>query len=565
MKIPRILFGLLAVSTFVNSAQAQSLTTPPANPLIPPTGPPGPTNTSTPITSTIPQTKAVELETPRAIQNQVNDLNLPLIAPFTGTILPTDTLIGNPKPGSFPGLNSIVAGKARKMIEFADKHEFLAKHGWKGKEASDWLKNFPTKDAYVEKIGEENGSQLLPVAWKFSEQVTKGPGSGLILQVNESCRELQIFSSDNQLISDNDSLLSGKVGSVLTQHEDFLTVHAGGVLIDTGSKSKSIACKHAGIKVEKYSNCTFEYLPGNKLLLRANCSESPLCARVKLAALPERIFELKAGQELVLDLKTHDLKIDKSENKSNLLEDFKVLKNNFNGLQGKLVERTRFKLQAAGLLPEITEAVIQQAGKKSRERPIKANSPLMAIASPESALTINSDGAVGLFCGRFFFSSEAEQLVQSNLADLYMKAGSAASVEADAGLLRVQCCSDPKSAILVSDKSGIPLHWGLETLILDHAATWTEAMPADGVGRRAFEVQPLAGNSCVFADFHIGSLLGRAEHLQTVRKPVFLRHLELKNRLLKTAAALQVVTAQHGNYQITKSVAGNPNTEKSKS
>lgn len=538
----RMLCGLLSASILSAPVFAQQ------NPTGLPTTPtqPGPSiTTAGSIESARPQT-----ETPLQIR-----FENPQIAPLANrTILPTDSLMRQIEIGSAggerlqSGIPQVLA--SRRVKEFGTLSKFLRANNWKGQEAENWMQNLDLDNArYFDLYTAEIPSEFKSISWieQANLQLPAMPLSAdrepLLLQVSNSWRELFVFNQDYQALDDSNlkSLLLGKRGAVVCKEKDCITLQQGEILVDAGSDAQLVALKDAAVRMEKNSSCSIDYKPGEELRIRSLFSHDPQALKLKLRYLPTKVITLNPGEELNLNLR----KGASCEYQTNKFEepDFVSL-----AAHAANSEKSRRFLSRLGLRKELSRS----GGSKE-----DLSSPLRLIAESGSLIHCRPDGKIGLIGGRFFLVSGADQIVQAKQADLYLKENSAAHVEVRNGLMRVQCFSDPKSVLLVQGKSGIPMHWGLESLILDHQASWGEALPADGVGRRAFEIHAGSGSNIVFSDFHIGSLLLQTSYLLSLRKPSNHWHHAVQERLLKTAAALQVVTAKHGSYHINKAVAGN--------
>lgn len=501
-----------------------------------------PTKVETPV---IPVETRTEIKTPQ-FQNPFGGAGL-----FgAGTILPTDTLLrnvhlngsGDEEYEDSGGKQEFGAATPGRVFAFSDLKNFLLENGWDGEIASDWLLDFNPDKAVEEDAGNDDGQlpTLIPIAYQEAA-VSASDAQPVVLKVNRSCRELQIFSQANQVLCRKEQLLAGAPGTILSEHADYLTLHMGSLVIDSGKSQCNVATKIAGLKIEKNSTCQIEYLPEDKLVVRALYTDKGSAAKIKLAKGSDRVIELRQGEELSLNLHNpagSAAVLSKIEQKPN------VLSGKFAGDDSKYINRMEKRLEKSGFAQAQKQAELE-AGAIA-----VAAGPISALASEDSCLTANARGEVALLSGRILFHTNSKQILQSRLGDIYMQPGAIAAVEAKNGMLRVQCCTEPRSVLLVSKKFGTPLHWGMEAMIVDHAATWEEAFPTDGVARRSFEIHRMNSNNCVLSDFQMFSLLKKASHLAPIRKPANDEQFELRNRLLKTAAALQLVTGKKGNYQV---------------
>lgn len=482
--------------------------------------------------------------------------NIPLLSPtMTGVILPTDTLLRNIQvsgaqvgPNASQASNKVTEKAPERVLAIDNLDEFLADNSWNGEKAQDWLNSFSETDAYLEESDfNEKERALIPILWQGEAKAEQGSTQSdmrpVVLKLSKNYRELHIFTAANQTLVDGETVMTAAEGTIVSSHHDYSTLHMGELSLDTGKEVARIATKVAGVKVEPESTCEIDYQPGKMLIVRALQGHGT-CLKIKVLALPDRIIEVQAGEEICLDLEKQGVAEEEKivRQKCHLTHLQKALAHKFAGEGSKLLQRMSEHLVEAKQLPP--------EDKQAHEARAKTIAPMQLIAAEDSYLTTTAKGQIGLLSGRFLICTESQQIIQAKLGDVYMQPHSVAAIEAGQGLMRVQCCTEPKSVLLVSKKYGIPMQWGMESLVVDHPATWEEAIPKDGIGRRAFEIHQREQHNFVLSDFHLITLLSHAPHLSLLRKPSHNRHAMLKERLLKTAASLQLVTSSHGQYQI---------------
>ncbi len=526
-------------------AQAPFFGGPP--PVIPPTPPTpviiqNPTVSTTPIAPTITNTPVVQV-TPR--------VNIPSFTLPSGLILPTDTLS---KQANLSG-NRVTSkgGKVpERVFEITDLESFLGENDWHHGTAQEWLPQLDSADAFVEEAGTvEAESSILPISYHASpDQPGAGPSilqqepKPILLKLTSAYRDLHVFTGANQALVEGETVMTAAAGTIVSSHKDFFTLHMGSLSIDTGNTAARIATRIGGIKIEPQSTCEIDYQPGKRLVIRS-LQGPKISVRAKLLSLPDRIIEGVPGEQISINLDNQA-----AVNGERIVHEIcqatplqQDLGHRFSGEGAKLMHRMSEHLVSAKQIPAATP---------NHEAKTTTCAPLHLIASEDSYLTTTSKGQLGLLAGRFFISAETAQIIQLRTGDVYMQPHSVAAIEAGQGLMRVQCCTDAKSVIVVTRKYGVPMHWGMESLILDHQATWEEAIPKDGVGRRAFEIHKKDAKEIVLSDFQLSSLLSKSAHLAGVRTPVHARNALLKEKLLRIAASLQVVTAGHGGYQVSQ-------------
>jgi hypothetical protein len=374
----------------------------------------------------------------------------------------------------------------------------------------------------------------------------------VILRVSESSKHLWAFTNTNQFLSGKavgceDALLSGMPGAVIGRRNGVMTLHKGVFIVDSGVNSAKVATKVSALKLEPESTAMVDYRPGQSLLVRILACPAGKQARVRFSVAPDRVLTLSAGQQVTVDL---------SADKGNI----RIINIPLEGYAGSMprevtgINSQRYKRMCAHIFQSAgTTAVSSSIGNKV----LSASTPVCLYGSEGSRFIAADSGRLGILSGRILLHSSAPQVVCTQMGDVYLQKNGIVSLERWQGELRVQCCSAPKSAILVVDHFGVPMSWGIEALLVDRQPTWNDAFPNDGVGRRCFELHNLRATACIIDDFSLPNLLLKGSHFCELRRETLNESKHLRDHLLKTAAALQVVTGYKGDYVTKPPVTAN--------
>lgn len=497
------------------------------------------------VNTTAPQEIPVAPPVQTAPQRVEQPLNLPTFFGNT-TITPADTLMRSFYMGELPERPG--AGEQR-SYRFDDLRAFMSNQGWHSELAEGPFIEPDESNAIIEDSNFIDPA-LIPTSYEREQSVYKacsfseGGDKPVIIRVNEASQHFWVFTDTNQFISQTqkcfrDALLSGLKGTVLSSNKDVLTLQKGCLIADSGKSELKIASKVAAIKMGAESTALIDYRPGNSVMIRVLACPNGAKAKVRLAVDSTATYELGAGEELRANLQngTDDDHITRSTFS---------LENYINSMPKSISGPTacRFHRMEQHLL-KASKADRTSGGLISG---FHTNEPVNIVASEGSRFISADNGQVGLLSGRILFHTDAEQIVRTQLGDLYLQEGAAVSVERWKGELRAQCCSGPRSAILVAENFGVPMNWGTEALLVDHEPGWSDAFPNDGVGRRRFEMHKLKSNKCIISDFSMIALIAKAPHLKLLHKNAPEQTRELRNQLFKTAAALQVIAGNKGQY-----------------
>lgn len=325
-----------------------------------------------------PQAAPTSSLTPAPLVNIVTPVNLSGFTIPTGTILPTDSLshslrLHYSQAGKSGG--AVNAGKPgpQRVVDIDDIKSFLSKNEWTHGLAEPWLERLDIMSAPSEEIGSiEAESQYLPIA--YTQAPTDSRDIPMLLKLGSLYRELQIFSEPNQLLLEEDTVITGTPGTILSSHPTFFTLHAGSLIADTGATPGKIATRLGGIKIEPNSVCEIVYDPGKRLLIRA-VQGNGIVARCKFSTLTDKVVEAKVGEQISIDLANqgiHDAeRIVYEKCASSELQEC-LATHKFCGHEAKLMERLR---------AHVANGITSRATGASHEAKCVPSAPLHLVAS----------------------------------------------------------------------------------------------------------------------------------------------------------------------------------------
>jgi hypothetical protein len=484
---------------------------------------------------------------------QTPNFTMPNVNVNGNAIIPTDVLNwGANLPGGF----TAEGGHSERVItEITDLEQFLKENGWMSGAVTEVDPDILADDGITIDTGfEDDLEKLIPISWNESggEKAfmlcSEQPSiPHVIVRLSQNSNELMVFTKRNQFSSAErfgaeDALLSGFPGTVVSGKKQNLVLHKGQLVVDTGNTALKIATKAGGVKIEPNTTAIIEYQPTRSFSVIALASKSSTPVKARLAITADRVTELANQERLSIDLSKDGPAALESvdQSKVDVNNYVRTLPGKTIGSASKLIARMekRVKLAAA------------DKSKSSEESALMTTEPVHLVGLDGSRVVASEGGSIALLEGRVFLHSQAPQIVRTKLGDAYLQGDSVNSLEVSNGQTRLLCCSEPKSSIFVANKHGIPMNWGMETVVTNHAPTWNDAVPNDGIGRRQFEMHKLNDLHCVMSDFSIHALMLKGRHLKSIRVPACSTHERLRDKLLKTAAALQVVTAKKGRYYL---------------
>lgn len=181
-----------------------------------------------------------------------------------------------------------------------------------------------------------------------------------------------------------------------------------------------------------------------------------------------------------------------------------------------------------------------------------ASTPLIILATDSTMFRCPAPDTIALRSGQIFAEVADKLRVETALAALAAAKGAIIDIEADKESSRIKSFSQSGHVEVHCAEQPIKLSAGQELLIESHAIEEKDIYPADGIGRRRTESvnlkNKLFGSTC---DFSMISYLNECDHVLEIKRALDEDMKDLRERILKTASALQTITAHHGNYRAT--------------
>ena len=159
-----------------------------------------------------------------------------------------------------------------------------------------------------------------------------------------------------------------------------------------------------------------------------------------------------------------------------------------------------------------------------------------------------SSGAVAIREGECLISTGSALTALGPTAEAVAKKNALIDIEAYTGDFRVKSLSGPGHVSVQEGEDTLPLHPGQEIFVAKRVVEDSDKTPPDGVGRRKFTDLLLKdGTKAIMSDYSIMSFLA-VEHLLALRRSSDPKDRDIVERILKTAAAVQSLTASSGMY-----------------
>ncbi len=179
------------------------------------------------------------------------------------------------------------------------------------------------------------------------------------------------------------------------------------------------------------------------------------------------------------------------------------------------------------------------------------------LAQEGSRFIQTSPANIHLSRGTIFARLGQDTELTAGLARVEARRGALLSLESGEGHLRVKALSGPGDVFVHTAGHKIALHPGQEILITRNRPDRSEMFPLDGVGRRQVQTHVLtAHRSATLSEFSIISFMRECPALSGFKLASGNADRQLKEQLLKVAAAVQLVTARHGRYYTPRAETG---------
>jgi hypothetical protein len=160
-----------------------------------------------------------------------------------------------------------------------------------------------------------------------------------------------------------------------------------------------------------------------------------------------------------------------------------------------------------------------------------------------SQIAMDNDG-IKLFDGEIFVEATAPTSIETAHGLVEIKKGALVHVDMRNGNAHVKACGNAGDVVVYGYNHKFPIAPGQEVILTSHAPSQKDMLPADGVGRRNQETKKLEdGGHVIMSDVSLLTVISSQSALKN--KPENKRVVE---RILKTAAALDMITRARGGY-----------------
>jgi hypothetical protein len=152
--------------------------------------------------------------------------------------------------------------------------------------------------------------------------------------------------------------------------------------------------------------------------------------------------------------------------------------------------------------------------------------------------------------GDLLINLSCDTNIRTHFGDIHAKKGALLSASMQGRQLRIAALTGPGHVTVVTGGKTIELSLGQELVVSDRPLDSDDLSKADGVGRRTFRTITLgSGLYASVCEVSLISLISQAEHMEAIRHPHTALEKKIAAELIRSAAALQVVTQGRGGYQ----------------
>jgi hypothetical protein len=163
------------------------------------------------------------------------------------------------------------------------------------------------------------------------------------------------------------------------------------------------------------------------------------------------------------------------------------------------------------------------------------------------------DNFVHILDGQAFVEAATSMGVKVPHGFVTLKKGALVQIEIREHNVYIRACSDIGDVTVYGCDSSFPLHPGQEAILCSSRPDQQDMRPADGIGRRNQQLKEAGSGFIVLSDF---SLLSMMFNLPVLRDSVQPADRKVVERLLKSAAAIDVSSRHRGPYSAPASTSG---------
>jgi hypothetical protein len=142
-----------------------------------------------------------------------------------------------------------------------------------------------------------------------------------------------------------------------------------------------------------------------------------------------------------------------------------------------------------------------------------------------------------------FMEAREDTSIETDYGLIRVRRGAILTVEGDRAAVRIKALSGPKHIAITIGEQSLSMAPGQEVLLTPEKPTENQLAPRDGVGRRKAITCVIGKSHVTVSDFSITSLVQSADYMQSLRLGNNAFERQMMHRLLKTAAAIQMVTS----------------------
>lgn len=403
-----------------------------------------------------------------------------------------------------------------------------------------------------------------------------------VIRVNQMRSDMLFFTQASQMLQGNlggasDAAIYGAPGTALTNGKTVVFLHTGRIVADTGKDPLIIATAGGEVRVAPHSSVAVDAdLDGPVQVKALSDSGEESSVTVRDGAGRTGSVVLASGEALVVgedQLTDPDLiPIDGSGGAvvsagisvTTKKAHFNV--RDFAEATGVITSERVVHLGAARrkgsrLAQHLAKGAAGQKGAPpSRGRlasgpPIEfgtEGAPVHILAAIGTEFLSPKDGVIEMRSGSMFLEVEETTKLKINKSNVIANAGAVVGIESDGKTARIKSCSMPGTVALDVGNAELPLRAGHELTISERKMSEQDIMSHDGVGRRALSFHSDGKRHVALSEFSICSLIKTTTYLRPLQHPATVDGERKLDRLLKVAAATEVMGSKHGRYQTAK-------------
>jgi YVTN family beta-propeller protein/adhesin HecA-like repeat protein len=380
----------------------------------------------------------------------------------------------------------------------------------------------------------------------------------------------QVFSGT--LSGNGSAWISGTPGTTFSIEENTTILHAGRVFAKAMDGNVSITSRGVTVKVPAGGAAIIDAQAGKPLHVMSLTGDDPVVeleTRDSGDADP-KITRLNPGEELIFaeeEMFAEDMIPVDGVNHQVVggieVKKSRTLHSRFNVDQlshkDPLVHRfTRLSSSQAHAQQQrddrdLTGSVFTQSLSLQLDASGRQSEPIKFVASGNTLFRHLSDGSIELAQGAIFLHAPEKLVISTKLGDVVIKAGALVSIELRSDELRVKSCGGLNQVSVISANTKLVANLGEELIICARRPTRQDVFLPDGVGRRNHCAYSIDGDkTAVISEFSILSMLNNVPYMQSMKRPQNSYHQKILSKLIKSAAAKEIVSAHKGAYQQRK-------------